>query len=186
MNLNYNISNPDLAVLEYITLDVAKAHLKIDYDYEDDLITQYIISAITMAEEYTGLYIYQRQVKICANSFPNSLVLEYTPVLDKVFTVNYFDETNTELEYKEYRYNGTPASKDCLIHDSSGSFPETYDRIDAVSFSYVVGMTQKTLPEVIYQAILLMVSDFYEFRTDRSEIVSTRAQALMRPFKKFI
>lgn len=56
------------------------------------------------------------------------------------------------------------------------SWPNTLDRFDAVKVTYTVGWTQLKLPRPIVQAMLLLISQMYEYRTP--EITGTIATKL--------
>ena len=184
MNLSYIISAPDFAKYEYVTLATAKQHLKIDFDYEDELIQQYIFSAITCVEDYTDKFIYPRNVKVQADSFMDQIPVEHLPLLDGTFAVTYQDENDVSQTSEGYELINTFGAKPSFCYVSNETAPDITSSHKAVVFEYESGYTPDTLPDPLRSAILLMISEFYEYRSDRQHILSTRAQALMRPYKK--
>ena len=185
MNLNYNISVKILQP-EFVSLQQAKDHLKIDYIYEDSMIETMISASIGAAEDYLGWFIVNRDVIINSKEFLNYFPLEYGPLLNNVFTVQYLDTNDVLQTISEgYVYREFYGAKPMFFYDSHVPFPEVAQMSNAVQISYEAGVNLKTLPKPVYQAILLIISDLYEFRTDRAEIINTRAMALMRPYKKF-
>ncbi|WP_106793973.1 head-tail connector protein [Aquimarina sp. Aq78] len=185
MNLNYNISIKDPQP-EFVSLQHAKNHLKIDFIYEDALIQGMIDSAIDTAENYLGWFIKNRDVVINSNAFLNYFALEFGPLLGSAFTVKYLNKNNVlQTLIEGYTYQEFYGAKPVFYYDSDIPFPEVGKKSNTVQISYVAGVDLTTIPKPVYQAILLIISDLYEFRTDRAEIINTRAMALMRPYKKF-
>ncbi len=184
MNLNYNIS-VKTPQPEFVSLQKAKDHLKIDFVYEDQLISDYIGAALSAAEGYLGWFINNRDVVINSDRFLASFPVEYGPLLGDAFTVQYLDVNETNQTLSEgYEYQEYYGAKPMFYYDSEIPFPEVAKKSNAVKISYVAGVTITTLPKDVFSAILLIISDLYEFRTDRSEIINTRAMALMRPYRK--
>lgn len=177
---------PATAQIAFISLVAAKQHLKVDFDYEDALISAIVLAAIQAAEDYTGLFVNQKDVVLGLGSFPESFELDYFPVIDEAVNIEYSDVNNQAVVLSgEYDFfNGQP--KPILtLNDPEFSAPELYDRVDAVRFSFKVGMTENTLPGPMYQAMLLMIGDMYHYREDRPEHISKASMALMRPYKVF-
>lgn len=186
MNLNYHISIKN-SQPEFVSLQHAKNHLKIDFIYEDVLIQGMIDSAIDAAENYLGWFIKNRDVVINSNVFLKHFALEFGPLLGDAFTVKYLNKSNVlQILNEGYIYQEFYGAKPVFYYDYDLPFPEVAQKSNAVQISYVAGVDLTSIPKPIYQAILLIISDLYEFRTDRAEITNTRAMALMRPYKKFV
>jgi uncharacterized phiE125 gp8 family phage protein len=167
---------------EFVTLAEARAHLKVDHDYENELIKNIVRAAIVSAENYTGLSIFNNAVVIGRAAFDTEVRLVRGPVIDREVTVSYRDGEALVPLPDKYVY----------FEDFEGPFMKLVDsdftielpvRPDAVQFAYSVGMEKATLPLPIRQAVLLMVADMYEFRTDRTEIINRSSMALMRPYR---
>lgn len=185
MNLNYNISIKDPQP-EFVSLQNTKNHLKIDFIYEDALIQGMVGSAIDTAENYLGWFIKNRDVVINSKEFLNHFALEFGPLLGDAFTVKYLDKNSVLQTLNEgYVYQEFYGARPVFYYDSDIPFPEVAKKTNAVQINYIAGVDLTSIPKPVYQAILLIISDLYEFRTDRAEIVNTRAMALMRPYKKF-
>ena len=184
--------NPTLkiALLEdqptFITRDAAKQHLKIDFEYEDALVDNLILAAVGAVENYTGLFLQHRTVVLGLGLFPSSFELDYFPVIDEAVAVEYSNAANdtVALADKYAFFNGEPKPW-LMVSDVEFDYPEVYNRPDAVRFSFTAGMTADTLPKPMYQAMLLMIGDMYQFREDRPEHISKASMALLRPYKLF-
>lgn len=48
--------------LDVITLEDAKDYLRVDYDDQDAIITRNIKSAVSLIEQYTDVYLYEREI----------------------------------------------------------------------------------------------------------------------------
>lgn len=183
--MNYNIS-VRVSQPSFVTLPNAKDHLKIDFVYEDTLIQGMIDAAINIAENYLGWFVKNRDVVINSNEFLSYFTIEFGPLLGTTFTVKYLDKSSVLQTLNEgYAYQEYFGAKPVFYYDSDNPFPEVAKKSNAIQISYIAGVDLLTIPKPIYQAILLIISDLYEFRTDRAEIINTRAMALMRPYKKF-
>lgn len=169
---------------EFVSREAAKKHLKVTFEYEDELIDAIILSSIQVAEDYTGLMINQKNVILGLASFPWVLELDYFPVVHKAISVEYSDAANQPVAVAD-KYNFFDGEPKPYIELNEPDFvaPEVYQRSDAVRFSFVGGMIKETLPLPIYQALFLIIGDMYQYRTDRKDVVNKASLALMRPYK---
>src|SRR5690606_34879903 len=116
-------------------------------------------------------------VVIMMNDFPRDLPIEYGPVYGGEFSVSYYSN-DAELELENaYVIAQDYGEKPKFSLNPVISLPRIDSRVDAIKFSYVAG-AGKIEPSV-KKALQLIVAEMYEFRTDRNEIMSTRAKALM-------
>ncbi|QLE02887.1 phage gp6-like head-tail connector protein [Galbibacter sp. BG1] len=184
MNPSYNIQIKETQP-GFISLTDAKKHLKIDFTYEDDIIQDLIPSSIQDAENYMGLNILQKDVEATMQRFPTTLKIDFAPLLGAAFTVTYFDTDNQEqtLPATAYSIKNSFGENPCFVLNSNVELPGLKDRLDAVKFSYSCGMDLENIAKPIRRAVFLKISELYEYRTDRAEIVSTRGNALLRPYK---
>lgn len=167
---------------EFVTLAEARAHLKVDHDYENELIINIVKAAIVSAENYTGLSIFNNAVVIGRAGFDTQVRLPRGPVIDRAVTVTYNNETEYVPLADRYMYFEDFEGPFMKLIDSDFTI-ELPQRPDAVRFAYSTGMDYSTLPLPIRQAVLLMLADMYEFRTDRTEIINRSSMALMRPYR---
>lgn len=173
---------------EFVTRIVAKQHLKIDYDYEDDLIDSIILAAVTAAENYTGRSFFQKTVVLGFDSLPSTVSMIQFPVVDEAFTLQYYNTQSvlTLVDSAKYKYFDALALRPYLNLIDTDLSLELSDRKDAFQVTFTAGMTATSLPKPLYQAILLMIADMYEFRTDRTEIINRASMALMCPYKIWV
>lgn len=96
-------------------------------------------------------------------------------------SVVYFDESNAQQTLATAAYQVQSRGEDCgrvWLNAAAGySWPTVYSRPDAVRVTYTVGWsTPANVPGPLKQAVLLLVSQMYEYRTP--EITGTIATTL--------
>ncbi|MEM9685305.1 MAG: head-tail connector protein [Bacteroidota bacterium] len=184
--IHYTIAEENTSPV-FVTLEQAKTHLRVDHTYEDTLIQGLIAAAITACEDYTGRLFGHHIIHLHSDQFPKRTALEYGPLRTMDIGISYYDLQNTPQDYDSGNYRiitayGKPPE---LIFTGAESPPKVYSRHDAVRVSFQVGY-QEQLPTPVYQAVLLTLSDFYQYREDRKAITATRAMSLLRPYKKWV
>lgn len=172
-------------LLEVVSLERAKKHLRLEAEFtdEDELILAYIDSSIEECEKFIGGHIQDKNMIIKATAFENPLVFEAFPV-KAITSIKYFAENIEEektLNSSEYKLT-SETDKRFQIRFLN-ELPVLQNRYDAVTFTINIGMND--IPKPISQAVLLLVADKYEFREDRPEKITTVANKLLRPYKKY-
>jgi uncharacterized phiE125 gp8 family phage protein len=149
-----------------VSLTEAKSHLKVDTSADDTYITSIIKAATQLSEEYTNRFFINTTLKQFASSFKEIETL-FKSKVSAVNHVKYYDTNNTlqtlspNVYSKQLEYE--PAQIQ-LAHNQS--FPTITKRNDAVEVEYVVGYgsSASDVPEIIKQAILLTIGNFYQNR----------------------
>lgn len=170
---------------EIITLEKAKKQLRVDASFtdEDDLIEDYIQAAIESCDMYINGDIQAKSLVIQLSAFQSTIIFEAYPIRS-ITAVKYFkDNVEVTMPTTSY-YLATQNLKQSIL--TFKEEPSVDDRPDAVTVTIAIGFESAAkVPMPIKQAILLQVSDMYERREDRKEVVTTTAQALMRPYRKY-
>jgi len=181
----HNISLSEGPQPVFITLQQAKDHLKITWDNEDALIQGYIEAAISAVESYLGIFLRHRDVVMGVENFAFFTPVFYGPVLDGLFAAIYTNpEGGTQDITDDFRLVHPWGSAPGFQYVGNGVFPSVKDAPDALEFTYKAGIkTTADLNPDILHGIKLVLSDFYEYRTDRKDIVKTRAHSLLRPHR---
>ncbi len=182
----HTISPTDPTPDHLIPFDQVKEHLKIDFDYEDDLIKGIIGAAVEVAENYTGIILNKKSVVLKMKGFAPVVPVNYSPIIKDSVKVEYYNVLGNKKTYGDFVFTESFGDKPKFFHVGMDEFPMVQERYDAVQISYDAGFDPETLPKPIVQAILLIIADLYEFRTDRQELINTRAIALLRPYKIWI
>ena len=175
---------------EPVSLAEAKGHLR----YEDSADETYITALITAARQHAE--------ELCWRGFITQtweLVLPCFPDCDRpielpmgqvssITSLKYIDQNGVEqtLDSDTYSLESEPPAKVHLAPDES--WPSTQRRWDAVTVRYVVGWADAAaVPKPIKQALLLLIGQMYEFRTnDLAGGVSPQslaAEALLAPYR---
>jgi uncharacterized phiE125 gp8 family phage protein len=160
-----------------VTLADAKNYLRVDFSEDDALIQSLIDSAIKRLEQYAGSAFSPRTLKVVAYV---DFFIEppYAPI-NTITKVEYYS-SNTWIEAvanSDYYVLGDTYKKVYMV-----SFPEREYR-----FTYTCGFT--TLPQSIYNAILKLVADLYDFRAsespnDKLNELQMTAYELVQPYKR--
>lgn len=151
---------------EPVTLDEIKAHLRVDFDDDDDVLGYYITSARQHAENYCQRAFITQIFNYRLDEFPWELKLP-RPNLVSVSSIKYTDQNGDEqtLDISEYQVD---------IYSTVGRVKPTYSNTwpstrigdyNAVNVEYVAGYGDTAdVPRAIKQAIMLLVGHLYENR----------------------
>lgn len=165
---------------EPITLAEAKTQTRVDSSagtVEDGLFAIWIEAARQWAEDYTGRVLCGAVVEepICGFPACRCIVPALVPVRE-VEWVKYYDVDNVLQEFPAESY---VADGGIIQLRTGAQWPETTaDRKNTVVLRYAAGPAATDTPDArVKQAILLMVTDFYDRRADAvNEADATRVK----------
>lgn len=176
-----------------LTLDDAKAHLRVDHSDEDELITGLIAAAEAHLDGYGGTLgraLITQTWAVEFQAFRTRLDLPLAPLQSA--TIQYYDSTNTLQTLSSSIY--------AVLSDGLGPYvtlkynqqwPQTYTRDDAVKVTWVAGYgaTAESVPAAIRSAILMLVAHLYDNRSAVNVGNSTTelplaVTALLAPFRR--
>ena len=149
-----------------VSLTEAKSHLKVDTTADDTYITSIIKAATQLSEEYTNRFFIDTVIDQTCSDFAQLQTL-FKSKVSAVAHVKYYDSDNSlqtlSASVYDTQLNYEP-SQIQLADDKS--FPEITKRNDAVVARYTVGYgsAASDVPEIIKQAILLTIGNFYQNR----------------------
>jgi len=148
-----------------VSLTEAKSHLKVDTTADDTYITSIIKAATQLSEEYTNRFFIDTVIEQYASSFADLQTL-FKSKVSAVAYVKYYDSDNSLQTLSATVYDTQLNYEPSQIQLADGqSFPEITKRNDAVVARYTVGYgTASDVPEIIKQAILLTIGNFYQNR----------------------
>jgi uncharacterized phiE125 gp8 family phage protein len=144
-----------------VSLEEAKAHLRVTAADEDGLITSLVAAAtghIDGPDGYLGRAIGVQTLEARCSVFRDSMPLPYPPIID-IVSVKHLNAEGAEVTVlaSEYEVRGR------LIGSAFGKrWPSVGLHDEAVRIRYRAGY--QTLPAAIRAAILLMVGDLYRNR----------------------
>jgi uncharacterized phiE125 gp8 family phage protein len=172
---------------EPVSLDLAKAHCRIDTSDEDSLLEQvYIPAARQTVEQYTGLTLLTQPMHTTARAMPcgDCIALSATPA-----------STITRIDALAPDGSSTPLDLDTyapkIINGYGGSIVQTAIGLptDAAAFrvAFVAGFPDGKVPPNLILAMLDFAGDAYENREAQQAGAvlqrNPRAVALMDPFR---
>lgn len=156
-----------------ITLEEAKAHLRVTYDDEDGNISAMIAAATLAIQNRLDRTLMPTVYNLFLDAWPTGDGIELSrPPLISVDSVNYTDpDTQTEVQLATNQYEvDTAGLKGWVVPGTSG-WPTTLSVINSIRIEYTAGYPVSgdspplpTVPAPIIMAIKLMLSDLYENR----------------------
>jgi len=148
-----------------VTLEDAKAHLRVVGDQEDLLIVALIAAALARAERESGRAFAPQSWQLVLDGFPDDeIVIPLGPVEDGV-NITYVDDEGGEQAVSPDLFNVDTVASDARVVPVDG-WPEAADVPNAVRVQFDLG---GTCPEDVRIAILLMVAHWFQNREDASE-----------------
>lgn len=159
-----------------VTLQAAKDYLRVDYSEDDTLIQSLIDTARIRLEQYAGVAMTARTLKVVAY-VDEFIELPYAPI-NTISLVEYWDgEAWVAMAVGDYRVLGDTYKKVYFTSPIMSEF----------RFTYTCGYA--TTPESMKTALLKMVGDLYEYRESSVESSKpsanlTTAYELMKPYKR--
>ena len=175
-----------------ITVDYAKLHLRAISAVEDTLIDAWIRAATQYVEEQTGRPIMRATWEYWLDSFPVEAKIELPhPPLQRVLAVEYIntggvltsfgDGASPETVYWQAGYpGGTYARRGWVEPIYNALWPTARVESGAVRIRYEAGYADDTteVPELIKAALLMLVGQFDQFRSNTHSSDGGSAQAV--------
>lgn len=162
-----------------VTLEDAKAHLRVDHDDDNALIEALIPAAYAHAEKMTGQIFASQTWEQVVDEFPDSAIgLDIGPVAS-ITSVKYIDADGVEqtIAAEDYTVDTVSSVGRVLPVDT---WPAAIDRINAVVVRFVVG---GGTPPDVRAAILLIIGLWYDTRatatTESMSVVPMGAKAIL-------
>lgn len=154
------------AAAEPISTAEAKTHLRVTSSDDDTYIGTLIKVARKNVEQYLSRALITQTWTWKLDAFPSEFEVPYAP-LQSVTSIQYLDTGGSSQTLDSSVYTVDANSEPGRIVEAySQSWPATRDVIDAVTVTYVAGYGDagSDVPEPIRQAILILVSQWYENR----------------------
>lgn len=176
-----------------LSIDELKAQTRVDWADDDTIIERMIGAAVSHLDGYSGVLgraIINQTWKIEGQHFCSRLRL---PVGDAstIVSIKYYDALNAQQTASGSLYSLHTDSLGPFVELKSGqSWPDVYDRIDAIEITWVCGFgsTSASVPEAIRLAIALLAAHWYENRSAVGEggwnELPFAVRALCAPFRQ--
>lgn len=161
-----------------MTLNEAKAHLRIASDYTDDdaYIGATIEAAVATLEAATGRALGTRGYKLTLTAWPASdrIYLPVSPLVS-VEKITYTDEAGVSRVLNPAQYHLDESAEPALLTPAyGGSWPTVRQQAGAISIEYTAGY--EAAPAPLKQALLLLIGHWYENR--EAIVIGTTATEL--------
>lgn len=152
-----------------VSLTEAKAHLRVDHDEDDTLITALVGAATGHLDGWSGVLgrcLVSQVWRQSFEDFTGHVLRLPLPDVSAVASVTYRDADNAEQTIASASYAlHEDALSAFLFFDNDYSFPELYRRPDALTVQFTVGYGDAAaVPAAIKAAMLLHVGHLYENR----------------------
>ena len=182
--MSLQLTTPPAA--EPVTLDQAKAHLRVDTTDDDALITALIAAARARAEWHTGRAFVTQGWTLWLDGWPCNGVIEIPlPPLQSVQSVTAYapDDSATGLDAATYQVD-TASAPARLALKPNASPPVNLRALNAIAIAFTAGYGEAAdVPAAIQQAILMIVAALYAHRGDEAAEIPQEALALLAPYR---
>lgn len=171
---------------EPITLEEVKNHLKVDFSTDDTLIESLIVAARQYCENYTNRKLITQTIEEKFDGFPDDRFLNLSvPKVISITSVKYLDTSEVEQTFAAENYDlSSHQWPPFVLLKLNKNWPSVLGRRDVVTVEYVVGFgAASDVPAVIKSAMLLVIGDLYEKRTDSVKKLPTAAQHLLNQYR---
>jgi uncharacterized phiE125 gp8 family phage protein len=176
MQIVRDITTTVAPTAEVVTLAEAKNYLRVDYNEDDDLIDALIDTAQIRLEQYAGVAMTPRTLKVVAY-VDEFIELPYVPT-GTISVVEYWNnEEWVVMPVGDYNVLGDTTKKIYMVANNAMEY----------RFTYTCGYA--TTPKGMKTALLKYVADLYEYRESSVEASQpnanlTTAYELMKPYKR--
>lgn len=179
---------------EPVTLAEAKAHLRYETSDEDALITALIQAAREKVEAHTDRALMVQTVVQVYESWNDAITLEdgtqyfelWKCPVQSVASFKYTkSEDDTVVTIDSTTYIVNTAFEPARLHMKNGEcFPSVATEMGTIEIQYQCGYSSASdVPAAIKQAMLLMISHWFENRQDHVKNMPFASECLLRPYK---
>lgn len=171
---------------EIVTTEEVKEYSNISTSANDSMISSLIIAARRLCENKANLAFVEKTVSEVYSSFDEFLKfsqLNAMPVKG-IASIKYFDKLNSEQTVLASNYTLDNIRVPAKVNFSTGfSFPDTYDRTDAIKITYTVGLTRDEDIKLAEVAIKATVAYMYDNPTDSVRKMPTQSEYLLKALR---
>lgn len=189
---------------EPLSLEEAKAHLRLEQSADDAYVTTLIKAAREYVEQVCWRGLVTQTLEVTMDRFPDSALgsgvsgmnvgwsdwqkSKFELPFGKLVTltsVKYLDVNGVEQTMPSSDYTVDDVSIPAKVYLGYNKvWPNTRPQWDAVRVRYDVGQAVNVLPSALKQAMLLLISQMYEFRTP--EVTGTIISSVQFAFDSLV
>ena len=156
-------------VLEPVSLEATKLHLRVDHTEEDALITSKLKSARVDIENKCRRAFLTQTLELRLDAFPARKFELPRPPLQSITSIKYVDSDNVEHTIANTSYGFDAFAEPGIVYLRDAYYWPSTALIEVGGFrvQYVAGWTTaEAVPETIKSAILLLTGQLYENREE--------------------
>jgi uncharacterized phiE125 gp8 family phage protein len=181
----YTVKTSEAVTSEVVTLEEVKAHLKIDYDDENDLIAALIAQCRNRLETYCSISIgEQTKIWVYDGKRCEEEEIPYGPV-NEIVSVAYLEDTNPVT------YEAQTAGEDYVIDGEEFKYFNPLAK-GRWKVTYIAGYTDN-VPQALKLALLHEIAYRYENRGDKGKQfaveevgICVSAKILANPYRRVL
>lgn len=151
--------------LEPITLAEAKAHMRLDHDAEDALVSALIRAAREEVERATGTALITQDWRLVRDAWPRTGVLSLTPhPVREILAVTVYGSEGEASAIDPGAWRLDPHARPARLWLPERPAPGAVLNGIEVDFRAGYGEAGPDVPDMLKRAILLLVAHWFEFR----------------------
>lgn len=181
---------------EPVTAAEAKNWLKVDHSADDDLISSLITAARQAVEEYTGIKLYTQVITEKWDRLPSSnkvynqfgaISLSTWPV-QSIDSISYVDDAGDSQTWSSSNYTTDLAARPARISPAfDAHWPTVRFQMSAFTVVYTAGYSSTAnIPDTIKTAMRLMITHWYDNRTDSVRKMPMASEVILQPYKTMV
>lgn len=187
--MGYTVTTPPAT--EPISRTEAKNYLKVSNTDDDSLIDALIVAARQMVEHYCNIALIDQTITEYYNGFPPSMAQAYLWLtvgnVTAISFVKYKDGNGDTQTLSTSLYVSDFYNYPARVGLSDGStYPTTRNELNVVWIEYTAGFgsAASDVPDLIKQAMYLIIGDMYENRSDYKKTMPQASEVLLNRYKK--
>lgn len=152
-----------------VNLAEAKAHLNVDLDVDDVLITQKLDAAVAWAQEFQGIQYLTATIDEFFDGFPRGLLMLKLEPVQSITSITYFDTAGASQTWATSKWQKDLDADPVRIAPEPGeTWPLTeHRRMKSVTVRYIAGYgNMAQVPWDIKNGFLMKLAELYENRGD--------------------
>lgn len=168
---DYFLTRVTAPAVPLISTADAKAHLRVDFADDDDLIDGLVQAANDLLDGEVGILgraLITQTWSLTLAKVPQGWTLQLPiPRVQSVSSITYYDTDNASQTFAASEYRLVSTDEYGLVELAlNATWPALYTRADAMTVEFVTGYgdAASDVPQPIVQAALLLVSHWYEMR----------------------
>ncbi|MCC8369794.1 MAG: head-tail connector protein [Rickettsia endosymbiont of Stiretrus anchorago] len=157
---------------EVWSLEQVKNYMRVEANYDDDLILGLIDAAITAAENFTKLNFISKQIKFVCNIYgKREFLLKYNPVLRILKVTKKFKDQENELTLDDY-----------VIDQNILALTKSLNN-EELTVEYISGYDKDNIPHAIKHGIMLHIAEMYDRQAQNCVGLSKEVKNLYLPYR---